>query len=183
MTALEEFTLEDAEPALDCESLGVAPHQAPPRRRRASARPATWVATALAAVLLGVVLAPTTAPRPSAHVPGWGGLNAIVVMSVGPDADVLALARDAVSRTEAIDQDGNLVGSLVWAIPEPEEWLSTSEALEVAMARIEFPEPAVLAEMEALAPGSDWLCQEIDAVAECRALEGSATYVLHEALP
>jgi hypothetical protein len=174
VTALEEFTLEEGT-ALE----PVSPASPPAvRRRRASMRPATWVAIALAAVLLGVLLAPTTAPRASAQIPGWGGLDSIVVMSVEPDDDVLALARDAVDRTSATDENGDTVGSLVWAIRPSEDWLSTAEALEVALAQIEFPEPEVLAEMETLAPGSDWLCQEIDAVAECTALDGSAAYVL-----
>lgn len=180
MTALDEFTLE-AEAASEA-----APPSAVRRthRGRLVDRPGVWASLAGAAILAGILAAPTAAPKPAAAVPTWSGLGSIILMSAEPGAELLALARDAAAQVEAIDGDGNPIGSLVWAITEPPEWLSTAEALETALAQIDRPEPHDLHAMEALAPGSDWLCEELaSGTAECTALDGSATYAIGGAGP
>lgn len=155
-----------------------------PRARRD--RSAHWIVIAVLAIVLGVIAAPTTAPRTAAPVPGWAGLASFVVMETDAEADVVALARDAVDRVGSAEAaaprmagagDGRAerVGVVVLVVPD------SAEPINDVLYDVPIPSPETTALLEAAAPGEDWVC-EADALAHttCTSLGEGVVVVLDD---
>lgn len=180
MTAVEEFavgeaTTPDASPA-------------PPRRRGRRDRGLGWVALAAAAIVGGTLLGPTTPVRTSAEVPVWGGLQAILVMDRPEDADLVAMARDAVDRarptwtvdTRVPDEarqeaptSRQRVGVIVLVAgdAEPDDLVSS----------VTMPSDQLIDTLDAAAPREDWVCVTTETLSRCTSLSrGVAVTVIRE---
>jgi hypothetical protein len=154
-----------------------------PRTRRDRSVP--WVVLAAVTILLGVVVAPTPAPRTASHVPGWAGLASFVVMETDGDADVVALARDAVDRVGTVeaganrmtsdDEDAERLGVVVLVVPD------SVEPINEVLYDVPIPSPETTAILEAAAPGEDWVC-EADARAQttCTSLREGVVVVIDD---
>ena len=177
VSTVEEFTVGEA----------TSPAPYPPRARRRDSRAAGWIALAAVAILLGVLVAPTTAPRTVAAVLPWGGLQTFVVMEAAPGADVVALARDAVDRVQLESSpDARMPpDARNETTPTPERIgaviiVRRDDGAEQLVSGVTLPSPEAIVALDAAAPGEHWVCESSANASTCTSLTSGVVLAIDE---